>query len=195
MNLLKSKFKAGVVDHSKGFTIVELLIVIVVIAILAAISLVAFNNVQARAQDSVNKSDISTIVKKLELYRSETDSWPIVEAYPPCDYDMTSGISVLELPKKITDKLCVSSGQWCSDGGDPEVGVQKNQICFAISSGMNAGSSWYVTISYWENSLNQWQIIEANMDIQNAQYDDYDYTPRSGGSGNFPDPNFGLIDD
>jgi prepilin-type N-terminal cleavage/methylation domain-containing protein len=37
-------------DNSSGFTIVELLIVIVVIGILAAISIVAYNGMQARAR-------------------------------------------------------------------------------------------------------------------------------------------------
>ncbi|RYF29318.1 MAG: prepilin-type N-terminal cleavage/methylation domain-containing protein [Chloroflexi bacterium] len=39
-------------SSKSGFTIVELLIVIVVIGILAAITIVAFNGVQKRAQQS-----------------------------------------------------------------------------------------------------------------------------------------------
>lgn len=39
-------------QSSRGFTIVELLIVIVVIAVLAAITTVAFNGIQKRAGDS-----------------------------------------------------------------------------------------------------------------------------------------------
>jgi len=53
--------------NTKGFTIVELLIVIVVIAILAAISIVAYNGVQTRANNSTVKSDLNKIIKKMEL--------------------------------------------------------------------------------------------------------------------------------
>ena len=51
-----------------GFTIVELLIVIVVIAILAAISVVAYTGIQQRARDSKRANDIAQIKKALLAY-------------------------------------------------------------------------------------------------------------------------------
>lgn len=51
-----------------GFTIVELLIVIVVIAILAAITIVAYNGIQNRASDSVMRQSIDKIEKALLAY-------------------------------------------------------------------------------------------------------------------------------
>ena len=67
--------------HRAGFTIVELLIVIVVIAILAAITIVAYNGVQARARNSSRVSAIDAIQKALELYKTETGSYPVTSAF------------------------------------------------------------------------------------------------------------------
>lgn len=53
----------------KGFTIVELLIVIVVIAILAAISVVAFNGIQNRARSSAVNSALSQSSKKITVWQ------------------------------------------------------------------------------------------------------------------------------
>lgn len=59
-----------------GFTLVELLIVIVVIAILAAIAITAFSGVQARARDSQRQADISQVKQSLELYYANEGYYP-----------------------------------------------------------------------------------------------------------------------
>lgn len=66
-----------VVKHKQlGFTIVELLIVIVVIAILATISIVAYSGIQGRARDSGRMSDMKTIIKALEIYKINNGTYP-----------------------------------------------------------------------------------------------------------------------
>lgn len=65
--------------NNHGFTIVELLIVIVVIGILAAITVVAFNGVQKNATDTAVKNDLAQVAKKMELFRttSPSDRYPV----------------------------------------------------------------------------------------------------------------------
>lgn len=58
----------------KGFTIVELLIVIVVIGILAAIVIVAYNGVQQRARDAQRRQDLSTLAKIISIYNADNNS-------------------------------------------------------------------------------------------------------------------------
>lgn len=62
--------------HRSGFTIVELLIVIVVIGILAAIVIVAYNGIQSNASDTVVKSDLASAKKKIEQYKIMNSEYP-----------------------------------------------------------------------------------------------------------------------
>jgi len=59
-----------------GFTIVELLIVIVVIGILATITIAVYNGVQQRGRDSMRTSDVRSVQKAIEMYKIDTGSYP-----------------------------------------------------------------------------------------------------------------------
>lgn len=62
--------------RTSGFTIVELLIVIVVIGILAAITIVAYSGVQARAEKSKIVAAAASAVKALTAYQAINGSYP-----------------------------------------------------------------------------------------------------------------------
>ena len=62
--------------QESGFTIVELLIVIVVIGILAALVLNTFQGVQARARNTERKTDINALHTHLEVYYNDNGSYP-----------------------------------------------------------------------------------------------------------------------
>jgi len=59
-------------ESSLGFTIVELLIVIVVIGVLAAITIVAFSGIQNRARASSASSALSQAAKKIAVWRVDS---------------------------------------------------------------------------------------------------------------------------
>lgn len=59
-----------------GFTIVELLIVIVIIGILAAITIVAYNGIQDRARASSASSALSQAASKLGIYNADNGTYP-----------------------------------------------------------------------------------------------------------------------
>jgi prepilin-type N-terminal cleavage/methylation domain-containing protein len=61
---------------TSGFTIVELLIVIVVIGILAAIVIVAYQGVQQRARNSQIMSGVTAYQKALNMYSTLNGSYP-----------------------------------------------------------------------------------------------------------------------
>lgn len=62
--------------NSNGFTIVELLIVVVVIAILAAIVTVAYTGISSRAVESSMKSDLQNTATKIAMYNSQNGVYP-----------------------------------------------------------------------------------------------------------------------
>jgi len=72
-----------------GFTIVELLIVIVVIGVLAAITIVAYNGIQSRGRDVQRLTEMDRFKKALEIYYVDNG------VYPEC----TAG-----------DNVCTSTG-------------------------------------------------------------------------------------
>ncbi len=85
---------------STGFTIVELLIVIVVIGILAAITIVAYNGIQNRAKTQSGDASASVIQKKIEAYNATFGSYPV---------DATNALYTATLNSQIESTI-VSTG-------------------------------------------------------------------------------------
>ncbi len=69
-------------QYREGFTIVELLIVIVVIGILAAITIVAYNGIQTRAENIRTTNAVGEYVKGILAYSSINGTYPVDAAWP-----------------------------------------------------------------------------------------------------------------
>ena len=103
---------------TSGFTIIELLIVIVVIGILAALILVAYGNIQARAQSSVTKNIVQQYTKALMAYKVDNGHYPTSE-----DLDQNE---VAALPENVIGGACLGTGyaQYCASSNAPAVELQ-----------------------------------------------------------------------
>jgi prepilin-type N-terminal cleavage/methylation domain-containing protein len=120
-------------SSGRGFTIVELLIVIVIIAILAVIVIVAYNGITGRAYNNRAQSELSSIAKAVQVFytvngrypadvgrgipaevsqyiNGASDSWPIAP-WPDSvyDYDYFIGSDGNEV-SQISIRFCPAGG-------------------------------------------------------------------------------------
>lgn len=105
MKSLKNNQKKG----SEGFTIVELLIVIVIIGILAAITIVAYNGIQNRAKTARQQTNARTVANKAEAYAA--DNYGVY----PANKASFANSAVAKLPNDIDLRISGSGTLAASD--------------------------------------------------------------------------------
>jgi prepilin-type N-terminal cleavage/methylation domain-containing protein len=179
---------------ARGFTIVELLIVIVVIAILAALTVVAFNGVQQRARANAASSSLAQGKKKLELYKVDNSAYPTTGNLANAgvsdgdtSYQYTSDGSTFCLTGtngtvsyKVTESSSPASGG-CAGHGQGGVAAVTNLVTnpsFATgTSGWVAASSATISrvTSPWSLSNGSLQVTPIGQD--SFAYSDVPATP------------------
>jgi len=99
--------------NKKGFTLVELLIVIAIIGVLSTIAFVSLNRARSKARDAKRIADVRQLQSALELfYNDQTEpEYPMVTATRTIDSTVLSSTYVATLPTAPTpgdSSTCIS---------------------------------------------------------------------------------------
>lgn len=117
----------------KGFTLVELMIVIIILAILTAIAVPSYLVLRNRARTAAAQSEMKNIATALEMYQADYEAYPLTADYPAV---LTSGGYMNPVP--TTDPWGVENGYaYVSDGttytltcasADPDIVIENGEL-------------------------------------------------------------------
>jgi prepilin-type N-terminal cleavage/methylation domain-containing protein len=128
----------GLTKKTGGFTIVELLVVIVIIAILVSISLVAYGGISQRAVVASLQSDLSNASTALKSFQAEKGSYPT-----------TISVDCSASPDSNTNKCLKVSG---------------DNVMVGYSANKNTNASSYILIA--SNGNNVYKVTESTSPAQ-----------------------------
>lgn len=138
-------------NNQPGFTLIELMVAISIVAILAAVGLVVYSTAQKSARISKRVQDLKAVQTALETYKSIVGSYPI-HATGACAQTSLSGLAPNYMPILPGDPL--TNCYWYmsnasgtefklrtadnSDMGAPEYATQPSLIDPARDGGVNS---------------------------------------------------------
>jgi len=80
--------------RARGFTLLELLVVIGLIALIMSFSVSSYSKAQLKSRDLARKNDLKQMQKALELYKNDLDP----QTYPVSEYSLVTGEYIKEVP-------------------------------------------------------------------------------------------------
>jgi prepilin-type N-terminal cleavage/methylation domain-containing protein len=96
--------------NKKGFTLIELLVVIAIIGLLSTLAVVSLNSARLKARDARRQSDLRQISTAMELYRTQTDSYPISSGVACDTTDAATIAGTKDLGGTTFDIICPAKG-------------------------------------------------------------------------------------
>jgi prepilin-type N-terminal cleavage/methylation domain-containing protein len=143
-----------------GFTVVELLLVIVIIGILASITVIGYNGTQQRARAAQTVATAEQWIKGLMIYKARNGTLPAMSSCLGSGYKYNHdglGASGIGQCAQTSASLGVVSDSAFSTAISPYMNGSPTP---AMVSAVNSSTSWYRGLVYQVNStLNTAQLL------------------------------------
>ncbi len=128
-------------QQERGFTIVELLIVIVVIGILAGITIVAYSGITLRANQSKIVQNAASVKSVAEAMNADNGFYPALAVGTSANYGLTGGSASTKLPSGVTVVPDAATSPITSASGTATVAY----ACLTTCTNSTGGR-----IAYWD---------------------------------------------
>lgn len=126
-----------------GFTLLELVVVMAIIGILAAIGISSFATTQVKARDARRKGDLSSLTKALEAYNTDHGSYPLSSAGEiVCNAD--------------TSATCAWGSEFVDEKGTVYMAqLPEDPKAFEYQYVAESTGSWFAVLARLENEQDQ----------------------------------------
>ena len=184
-----------------GFTIVELLIVIVIVGILAAIVFVSYSGIKSKAINALLASNLSNVSKTLSIYKLENGVYPpdINTLRTQLGSSISSNVTIQEYFFN-GDDFCVNAinegvNYRLTNGGEPRLGQCSRPTKDRFS--LIKWNEWIVgvggTVNYTVYGDGSSRVIDVNpWGVQDVVWDVSDQDPDLGADGGWVSSNFSI---
>ena len=176
--------------RQSGFTLVELLIVAIILAILAAIIIPQFASTTVDAQESALRANAAAMGSAIDLYRQQHGEYPGASAATGGTCSGTSGTGVLLSQQAIEDQLTRYSnaaGQTCSlpetgfafgpyfqDDDLPTNPISGSNVIAIISTGDLEMTADGANLGWkYDTAAGKFMVNDTNLDSAGVAYSTY----------------------
>lgn len=163
---LKSKFEKSLQSRNHGFTLVELMVAIAILAIVATIGLSTFSQSQRLGRDTKRKQDLRSIATALELYLNSqnpktypvSSNWEYSTAAQPWIGELNTNF----INRMPIDPVNTGTTPWVTNGGHVYAYCADSSTCHSDCAGLT--EPWYILVARLENTADRETI--ATQDIR-----------------------------
>ena len=151
-------------NNNKGFTIVELLIVIVVIGILALLVITTYSGIQQKARNSKRQSDVAAVQTQLEAFYQQSGYYPSNKDLNDASW-LSTNMKSLDVNALIDPSNSTQSKTLTKTPGAKSYSYEVTDASNGDCEGADTNCAKYKLTATFEGTVNgQTTVVKSNLD-------------------------------